>query len=81
MNERFVLRYCWSTAEWAEPETIISLDEITDLSVNYNSSFFEDSMVFVSTASGIETTFPISSEHGLDKKFVEALQFEPSLPE
>ena len=49
------------SAEWAEPETIISLDEITDLSVNYNSSFFEDSMVFVSTASGIETTFPISS--------------------
>jgi hypothetical protein len=60
--------------EWEEPATIIPYNEIKALDVQYDDSFFEDSVVFVTTYSGIEVNFPVSSEKGLDKKFVEVIQ-------
>ena len=60
--------------EWAEPAMIIPLDQIASLDAVYDDSFFEDSSVFVTTVSGMEVSFPVSSEKGLDKKFVGAVQ-------
>jgi hypothetical protein len=60
--------------EWEEPETVIPYNQIKSLDVQYDDSFFNDSMVFVTTYSGVEVNFPVSSEKGLDKKFVEVIQ-------
>ena len=57
--------------EWEEPQSIIGFEEITDLDVEYDDSFFVDTYVTVETDSGLEVTFPVSSEKGRDKKFVE----------
>ncbi len=59
---------------WEEPETIISLDQIVSLDVQYDDSFWEDTYVFATTSSGMEVSFPISSEKGLDMQFVKAIQ-------
>jgi len=60
--------------EWEEPATVIPYNQIKSLDVQYDDSFFNDSMVFVTTYSGVEVNFPLSSEKGLDKKFVEVIQ-------
>jgi hypothetical protein len=67
------------SSEWAEPKIIIPLTNITSMEVEYDDSFFGDSMVFVTTRSGEEFTFPVSSEKGLDKKFIQAIQEKASL--
>ncbi|MEM7481905.1 MAG: hypothetical protein AAF481_12090 [Acidobacteriota bacterium] len=59
---------------WAEPETIIPFEEIESLEAEYNDSFLTDSMVFVTTLTDLEVSFPVSSEGGLDKKFVQLIQ-------
>ena len=59
---------------WEEPETVIPFDQIESLDVQYDDSFWEDSYVFVTTSSGMEISFPVSSDKGLDKKFVKAIQ-------
>ena len=72
------------SSDWEEPETIISFDQIASLEAHYDDSFFEDSTVFVTTYSGLEISFPVSSERELDKKFVGAIQeklnVEPNAP-
>ena len=72
------------SSEWEEPEIIVPLDQIASVEAQYNDSFFEDTTVYVTTNSGIEVTFPVSSENGMDKKFVEAikenLNIEPGTP-
>lgn len=72
------------SSNWEEPEVIIPLSQIASLDVVYDDSFWEDTTVFVTTYSGIEISFPVSSEKGLDKKFVEAIQeklnVEPDAP-
>ena len=62
------------SSEWEEPETIIPFDQIASLDAEYDDSFFTDTMVFITTYSGIEVVFPVSSENGLDKRFVEAIK-------
>ena len=59
---------------WDRPAIVIPLNEIGDITAVYNSSFFEDSTVFVTKHDETEYSFPLSSEKGLDKKFVEWLQ-------
>jgi len=59
---------------WNEPETIVPFDEIDELDVVYNESFWEDSLVSVTTFSEMEINFPLSSEKGLDRKFVEFIE-------
>ena len=56
--------------DWEEPDTIIDLNDIVKLEVEYDDSFFIDSMVYVETKSGLEVSFPVSSERGRDKNFV-----------
>lgn len=60
--------------EWETPAEVTPLKDIVALDVDYDESFFEDSMVVVETIEGMEVTFPLSSEKGLDKKFVEAIR-------
>ncbi len=59
---------------WEEPETIIPFEQIKSLDAEYDNSFWDDSMVNVTTYSGMEVFFPVSSEKGLDKKFVQAIR-------
>ena len=60
--------------KWEEPETVIPLDQIVSLDVQYDDSFLDDTYAFITTLSGLEMSFPISSEKGLDKKFVKVIQ-------
>ena len=62
--------------KWEEPETMIPFDEIASMEVQYDDSFFVDTTVFITTHSGMEVSFPVSSEKGRDIKFVEAIQQE-----
>ena len=64
------------SSNWEEPETMIPFDQIASIEVQYDDSFFEDTSVFVTTHSGMEVSFPVSSEKGRDRKFVEAIQEE-----
>ncbi len=62
------------STEWEEPQIIIPLDQIASLDVQYHDSFFNDTIIYVTTLSGLEVSFPVSSEKGLDKRVVEALE-------
>lgn len=59
---------------WGDPKTIIDYNEIAHLEVEYDDSFFVDSFVTVETQEGLEVVFPVSSEYGRDKKFVEHIR-------
>lgn len=59
---------------WEDPAVIIPLDQIETLDAEYDASFFVDSLVTVTTTAGLEVSFPVSSEKGLDKKFVAAIE-------
>ena len=61
------------SAAWEEPRTIISFKSINLIEVEYDDSFFLDTYVTVQTDEDLEVIFPISSEQGRDKKFVEYL--------
>lgn len=65
--------------EWEEPASKIPFDEIVALSVEYDDSFFNDTMVTVETSSEMEITFPISSDMGRDKLFVKYLKEKTDL--
>ncbi len=58
---------------WEAPEIIIPLDQIDSVDVEYDDSFWNDTNVYVTTYAGMEVSFPVSSENGLDRKFVEVL--------
>ncbi len=60
--------------EWEEPAEVTPLKEIIEMNVEYDDSFLEDSMVYIETLDGMEISFPLSSEKGLDKKFVAAIR-------
>ena len=60
--------------EWEEPKTIIDYKSITDIEVEYDDSFLDDSYVMVETTSGMSVSFPLSSEKGGDKKFVQHIK-------
>jgi len=62
------------SSSWEEPKAMIPFDQIASLDVQYDDSFFEDTSVFVTTHSGMEISFPVSSEKGRDRKFVVAIQ-------
>ncbi len=59
--------------QWNPPAIIIPMNKITAIEPTYHDSFFDDSMVFVSTTDGESFVFPLSSEYRLDRKFVEYL--------
>lgn len=74
VTERNLILY---SKEWEDPVTIIPFDQIVTVNVMYDESFFEDSRVFVATSSGLEVRFPVSSEQGLDRKFIAAFKLPP----
>jgi hypothetical protein len=55
--------------DWEEPEAIVYFDDIIDLDITYNESFFEDSYVSLETSFGMQLEFPLSSEKDRDKEF------------
>ncbi len=59
---------------WEEPDTIIGFEEIIKLEAEYDDSFVNDSIVYIETKSGLEVSFPVSSEYGRDKDFVEFIR-------
>lgn len=60
--------------EWAEPKIIINYEDITNIAAEYDESFVQDSEVTVETTSGLNVSFPVSSEKGRDKKFVQYIR-------
>lgn len=60
------------SSDWEDPKTIIKYSDILNMDVDYNDSFFEDSLALITTTE-YEISFPLSSEHGRDKKFIEFL--------
>jgi len=71
VTDKHLVLYC---KDWEEPETIIDYGAIANMEVEYDESFFEDSYVTIETSSGLEVFFPVSSEYGRDKKFVEHIR-------
>ncbi len=71
VSDQHLVIYC---QDWEEPATILNFEDLTKIEVEYSDSFFEDSYVVVESASGFEISFPISSEKGMDKKFVEHIE-------
>ena len=56
------------------PLTIIQFDEIADLELARNESFFVDSQITLILDDGSAVSFPVSSEFGKDKKFFDAIE-------
>ncbi len=71
LTEKNLILY---TTFWEEPTSIIDLEEITSISPTYDDSFLNDSFIDIETLSGYEFTFPLSSEYGRDKEFVEYIK-------
>lgn len=59
--------------EWDEPAYKIPFDSIAKVEVRYSDSWLIDSDVTVVTKDGLEIYFPLSSEKGGDKRFIEFL--------
>lgn len=68
ITDRNLVLYC---ADWDEPDTIIDFKEIIKLEAEYDDTFLNDSVIYVETKSGLQVSFPVSSERGRDKDFVE----------
>lgn len=62
------------TTFWDEPTSIIDLEQITSIIPTYDDSFLNDSFVDIETLTGYDFTFPLSSEYGRDKEFVEFIK-------
>ncbi len=62
------------SSAWDDPERIIPFEEIAFLDIEYDDSYWNDTMASVTTTSFVEVSFPISSEDGLDKIFVKAIR-------
>lgn len=58
---------------WEPCAITIPLKNITKIEVIYDNSFLEDSTLYIEAASDVEVHFPLSNEHGTDKKFVRYL--------
>lgn len=71
VTDRHLVLY---SSEWQEPKTIIDFSEIVKLEAEFDESLLSDSMVYVKTVSGMEVSFPVSSEHNRDKDFVRYLR-------
>ncbi len=59
--------------DWVEPEIIIPFYEIASVDTAYSDFWADDSIVYVTTHSGTEVSFPVSCEKGLDRKFVQVI--------
>ena len=71
LTDRKVVLY---STLWEEPEILIPFDEIVDLDVEYNKSFFEDSMIYLELRDGSSVGVPASSDYDRDELFFETLE-------
>jgi hypothetical protein len=71
VTDKHLVLYC---QKWEEPEAIINYKDIINIETEFDESFFEDSYVTIETVSGLEVSFPVSSEKGRDKKFVQHIR-------
>jgi hypothetical protein len=60
--------------EFDEPAIVVPFREIASVTAEWNDSFFEDSSVLVELDDGQVVWFPLSSEKGLDRVFVEEIK-------
>ena len=65
--------------KWKKPVTIIKLENITKIDVEYDDTFWTDSFVSIETKDGLEVSFPLSSEKGRDKKFMQYLRLNTKI--
>ena len=70
LTDRKVVVY---STTYFEPAILIPFDDIQELSIEYDESFFTDSVVWITRADGSTVSFPVSSEGGGDKRFYKAL--------
>ena len=71
VTDRHLVLY---STHWDEPRIILPLNDLESVEAEYDDSFFTDTTVYVATRDGQEASFPLSSEKGMDRRVVEALQ-------
>ena len=64
----------YTKAAGGSPLTVVHFDEIVDLDLYRNESFFEDSRITLELQDGRPISFPVSSETGGDQRFFDAIQ-------
>lgn len=65
---------------WQESSVVLSFSDIAELDIYRDTSFFADSTIFVTTQTGEEYAFPLSSEKDLDERFYEMLKAKVNEP-
>lgn len=70
LTDRKVVIYC---RDYHKPSQKIPFSDIADLSVTYDNSFWNDSRISITLTDDTVATFPVSSEHGGDKRFYKSL--------
>ncbi|MCH7910987.1 MAG: hypothetical protein IIB38_15405 [Candidatus Hydrogenedentes bacterium] len=70
LTDRKVVVY---STTYSEPAILIPFDDIQELNIEYDESFFTDSAIWITRTDGSAVSFPVSSEAGGDKRFYEAL--------
>jgi len=60
--------------EWEEPETIFAYEDILVLEAEFVEEWYLDSYFVVEDRSGLEVTFPVSSERGRDRDVYELIE-------
>lgn len=64
----------YSEAAGESPLTVVRFEEIDDLVLDRDESFFEDSQITLELKDGRPVSFPVSSETSGDQRFFEAIQ-------
>jgi hypothetical protein len=70
----------YSESAGGSPLTSVPFDQIEDLDLFRNTSFFEDSVITLQLKDGRPVTFPVSSDADLDEQFFEAIQKRVGTP-
>ncbi len=60
--------------EYANPKVIVPISQIKDMDATWSDSFWEDSQITLTLADDSQVWFPLSSEKGGDKAFVDTLK-------
>ena len=64
----------YTEAAGGTPLTVVRFEEIADLELYRNESFFEDSRITLQLKDGRPVSFPVSSETGGDQRFFDAIK-------
>jgi hypothetical protein len=64
----------YSNQTGGTPLTAVPFDEITEVDIVRDESFFEDSVITLELECGLPVSFPVSSDAGGDQRFFDAIQ-------